>query len=121
MRFGYEKGHTQIQAQPAGLFTEALAPDLQYLLDSVGYAPDILLGFSWQTNHKIELEPVPTGAQCSAHGSKQISIGYVFVDPVAQALRACFGGEGEAGSLHPLYTLGQVHPEGVGAYRRQAD
>ena len=78
-----------------------------------GNCEHICIGFPRQANHEIQLDLAVAGLHRRADALQQFIVGQAFVDDVAQALAAGFGGEGEAGPTGAPQDVGNIGIEAV--------
>ena len=76
-----------------------------YILRQMTDALQILVRFGGQADHEIELDRAPAAFKGVSHGTHQVVLSNTLVDYVAQALRAGFGSQRQAGFADLLRLL----------------
>ena len=75
-------------------------PDAARLPPHVGDAQHIVVLLGRETDHEVQLRPVPAAREHPPAGLVDVLFADILVHDIAHPLRAGFGGEGEAGGLH---------------------
>ena len=86
-----------------------------------GNCEHICIGFPRQANHEIQLDLAVTGLHRRADALQQFGVAEAFVDDVAQALAAGFGGEGEAGPTGAPQDVGNIGIKAVNPLAGQGE
>ena len=119
VRLGHEPRGRHRDANAAALVHGALAPGVHHMRRNVGNAEHVLVRFRRKAQHEVEFDRAVSARECAAAGFEQIFLREIFVDGVAQSLRARLGRKRKARFSALLQPLHQRHGKIVGAQRRQ--
>ena len=109
VRLRHEAGRADRDAHAARLVRRVHTPRVQHLIGQLRDAEHVLIRLCRQTEHEVELDAVPAALEGDAAGMEQVFLAHVFVDRIAQALRAGLRRKGQTALAHLLQTAHDVH------------
>ena len=115
MRLGHVGRHTD---RYLGLAPDVPSSDAEHALAGFDDAAHVVVLFGWQADHEIEFQSVPAAGKYPVRRLLDMGLGDVFVDHIAHALGAGFGGKGQTGDPHGRHLVEDLFVEAIGAQRR---